>query len=889
MSFELQDQLLKHPKIKRNLKPDLIIQIGSPLISTEIQEMILDSLKNNDAASHVLVHPHHPVERADPFFTVTHKISSDPVSLLKSVQRQLDLIGASERILGSELTPLVKLGRKISQEMPFLIHNASQTVVSLQHKYCSETDDTGRNISPINNTLTEPQIILAMSEVIAESSPTSLFLSNSLPVRDTESFLYPGHLITETDSRSAGLSSVSVNRGASGIDGVTSSAIGFAEGVGEPTTLLIGDLATIHDLNAFHSLKGHGQQSKHAMSNKQSPHLTTIIVNNNGGGIFSFLPIAKHGADVGFEEFFGTPTDDYSFSKGAQSFGIHFDEVSSYKDFKKQYKKSFHEKKSTIIEAKVVGRTQNVAVHAEISKCVIQLIDRFLEVENRQDYVPYGYFRPSKLPAKIYAEGKETLITGSFILPKDRKTVVLLHGWMGDKNDWDDIGLLLSQEITKDWNIVSIDMPGHGSAPSLVSEDHHLTRIALEMDNSFLSANKSDIRKISVDNVAQSVIQCLHNDYGLDKIDVLCGYSLGGRVALAMKRLSSQASDLTSFNFGIAKLILLGSDPGDNSVMSTESKALKERYVKDFSLSQEMIRVYNSLSLFPEKSRSYSSLKWVNFLSMWYSNSSLWGNLKTRKPVIYSQMLSKRAQSLSNRAPDLAQMLLLCSPGQDTVNTNYLLTSTTLDIDFIAGSLDEKYSSIGKKFSNSAGVQYSEIPHTGHALLIEAPYQVTKKICNAINNYISSEVLFVTGLTNNLLKKDISPEFQNSMVLLNDKKISTSKIMNEEYVQLGNIDLEIFTIDYKGIGNDDGLVGVGWGGNAEDFTIEKKIKNRKGFIISISSQDNSVIGIGEVSPLDGVHTEDIDDVKGQLDVLIKFMKLYPTLLPLLECKSVLRL
>ena len=73
------------------------------------------------------------------------------------------------------------------------------------------------------------------------------------------------------------------------------------------------------------------------MSNNQSPHLTTIIVINNGGGIFS-LTIAKHGADVGFEEFFGTSTDDYSFSKGAQSFGIDFDEVSSYKDFKKQYK-----------------------------------------------------------------------------------------------------------------------------------------------------------------------------------------------------------------------------------------------------------------------------------------------------------------------------------------------------------------------------------------------------------------------------------------------------------------------------------------------------------------------------------------------------------------------
>ena len=290
---------------------------------------------------------------------------------------------------------------------------------------------------------------------------------------------------------------------------------------GEPTTLLIGDLASTHDRNAFHSLRSHGQQSKHAMPNNQSPHLITIIVINNGGEIFS-LTIAKHGADVGFEEFFGTPTDDYSFSKEAQSFGIDFDEVSSYKDFKKQYTKSFHEKKYTIIEVKVFGRTLHVAVHAEIYKCAIQLIDRFLEVENRQDYVPYEYICQSKLPAKIYAEGKVTLITCSIILPKDRKTVVLLHGWMGDKNDWDDKKLLLSQEITKDWNIVSIDLSSSGSAPSLVFKDHHLSRISLDMNNSFLSTNKSDMRKITVDNVAQSAIQCLHNDYGLDNIDVLC-------------------------------------------------------------------------------------------------------------------------------------------------------------------------------------------------------------------------------------------------------------------------------------------------------------------------------------------------------------------------------
>ncbi|MDI1319026.1 MAG: thiamine pyrophosphate-dependent enzyme, partial [bacterium] len=114
-------------------------------------------------------------------------------------------------------------------------------------------------------------------------SGTPLFVANSMPVRDLEYFC---------PANRRGLV-VHCNRGANGIDGTLSTALGVAHGNPQPAVLLTGDLALLHDTNGFMS----------------APHLkgslTIVLINNNGGGIFQHLPVAQF--EPPFEKFFATP------------------------------------------------------------------------------------------------------------------------------------------------------------------------------------------------------------------------------------------------------------------------------------------------------------------------------------------------------------------------------------------------------------------------------------------------------------------------------------------------------------------------------------------------------------------------------------------------------
>ncbi|MEZ4503380.1 MAG: 2-succinyl-5-enolpyruvyl-6-hydroxy-3-cyclohexene-1-carboxylic-acid synthase [Dehalococcoidia bacterium] len=113
----------------------------------------------------------------------------------------------------------------------------------------------------------------------------TLVCGNSMPVRDIDSF-FPR---LERDVRVVG------TRGASGIDGVVSSALGAAAARQGPVALLIGDLSFFHDLNGLWAARRHDLD------------LTVLLVNNDGGGIFHFLPQAELAPDA-FEEWFGTPS-----------------------------------------------------------------------------------------------------------------------------------------------------------------------------------------------------------------------------------------------------------------------------------------------------------------------------------------------------------------------------------------------------------------------------------------------------------------------------------------------------------------------------------------------------------------------------------------------------
>src|SRR5438067_4872595 len=110
----------------------------------------------------------------------------------------------------------------------------------------------------------------------------TLFVASSMPIRDVETFA-----AARPDPPR-----VLANRGANGIDGTVSAAFGAAS-VGRPVVLLVGDVALAHDIGGLLAAR------RHSLS------LTIVLLNNDGGGIFHFLPVASQ-RDA-FEEHVATP------------------------------------------------------------------------------------------------------------------------------------------------------------------------------------------------------------------------------------------------------------------------------------------------------------------------------------------------------------------------------------------------------------------------------------------------------------------------------------------------------------------------------------------------------------------------------------------------------
>ena len=122
-------------------------------------------------------------------------------------------------------------------------------------------------------------------EVLAAlAAGEGLVVSSSMPIRDLEWY-----------GRPRGGVRVVANRGANGIDGVVATAWGVALGTGTPVAVLIGDVALLHDSSSLTGLAASGVD------------LALVVVDNDGGGIFSFLPQATDPGGAAFEALFGTP------------------------------------------------------------------------------------------------------------------------------------------------------------------------------------------------------------------------------------------------------------------------------------------------------------------------------------------------------------------------------------------------------------------------------------------------------------------------------------------------------------------------------------------------------------------------------------------------------
>ena len=193
--------------------------------------------------------------------------------------------------------------------------------------------------------LTEP----ALAALLAREVPPShaLHVGNSMPVRDLNRHAPP-------DGPSV---PASANRGASGIDGTVATAAGVAHGHGGPATVLLGDLALWHDLNSLALLRDRP--------------VVVVVVNNDGGGIFHFLPIREH--DAVFEPYFTTPQG-RTFEGAAQTFDLAYHRPGSVEAFRSAYRSSCERDGPSLIEVRT-DRDENRRVHRALERGVAQAVE----------------------------------------------------------------------------------------------------------------------------------------------------------------------------------------------------------------------------------------------------------------------------------------------------------------------------------------------------------------------------------------------------------------------------------------------------------------------------------------------------------------------------------
>jgi len=183
---------------------------------------------------------------------------------------------------------------------------------------------------------------------LANESATPLVIGSSMPVRDVEWWAPPRRV--ETFS----------NRGVSGIDGVVSTALGVASGA--RALALVGDVTMLHDVSALvDGIGSHGGT------------LVMVVVNNQGGGIFSFLSQSsmEHGR---FEMLFGTPRA-LDLERVATSFGHHGASVKNASELRFAIERGLAAPGLTIVVANVPGRSENVETHQRWNELVIAALE----------------------------------------------------------------------------------------------------------------------------------------------------------------------------------------------------------------------------------------------------------------------------------------------------------------------------------------------------------------------------------------------------------------------------------------------------------------------------------------------------------------------------------
>jgi 2-succinyl-5-enolpyruvyl-6-hydroxy-3-cyclohexene-1-carboxylate synthase len=183
----------------------------------------------------------------------------------------------------------------------------------------------------------EPKVFYELGNLLPRDA--TLFIGNSMPIRDLDGFFFGRH------------ARVLCNRGCAGIDGVISSAVGAAAGLQSRVVLVIGDVSFYHDLTGLLPLK------------RYPIDVTIILLNNNGCGIFAFQPSAS--STEAFEEVEGVPHG-LEFQAVGQLYGVPHRKVARWGEFRAAVADSLSSPGSSIIEVSAVDRHRNVVLHQQV-------------------------------------------------------------------------------------------------------------------------------------------------------------------------------------------------------------------------------------------------------------------------------------------------------------------------------------------------------------------------------------------------------------------------------------------------------------------------------------------------------------------------------------------
>ncbi|OQY07499.1 MAG: 2-succinyl-5-enolpyruvyl-6-hydroxy-3-cyclohexene-1-carboxylic-acid synthase [Planctomycetales bacterium 4572_13] len=308
------DQQCLSSEFNQAARPSVVLHLGGRTTSKRLDQFLDDCRPDP-----YIVIDSSP-DRYDRVHAVTMRIQADSAQAAAMIAKKIDT--------GQE-SPYSGLMRKISTQTNAVIEQMIE-------------DDTR---------LSEPFVARSLSRIIPEDS--CLFLSNSMPVRDMD--LYG------VNNRKTIFSAA--NRGVSGIDGVLSTAIGLTTARETPTTLVIGDVAFMYDLNAL------------ALLSRQALPIIVVVINNQGGGIFDFLPISQS-PDV-LDKFF-VARHDFQFAGVCETFKIDYYKACEKEDFIPAYAEAVKKRMPVVIEV-MTDRKTNLELRRSIKNKMIEILEQSIQ------------------------------------------------------------------------------------------------------------------------------------------------------------------------------------------------------------------------------------------------------------------------------------------------------------------------------------------------------------------------------------------------------------------------------------------------------------------------------------------------------------------------------